>query len=112
MTDFATTRRLFHLPGGVLYLDGNSLGPLPLAAEARVHEVMTSEWGNQLIKAWNTADWINLPARVGNRICKLIGAPEGSVATGDTLSVKVFQALAAALALRPERKVRSTRASR
>ncbi|MGN6820822.1 MAG: kynureninase, partial [Sphingomonas sp.] len=65
----------------------------------------TREWGNELIKAWNTADWISLPARVGDRIGKLIGAPKGSVATGDTLSVKVFQALAAALALRPGRKV-------
>jgi kynureninase len=105
MTDFAPTRRLFHLPEGVLYLDGNSLGPLPLAAEARLREVLTREWGDQLIRAWNTADWIGLPRRVGDRIGRLIGAPEGSVATGDTLSVKVFQALAAALALRPDRKV-------
>ncbi|WP_066590122.1 kynureninase [Sphingomonas pruni] len=105
MTDFATTRRLFHLPEGVLYLDGNSLGPLPVAAEARVREVLTREWGDQLIRAWNSADWIGLPRRVGDRIGRLIGAPEGSVATGDTLSVKVFQALAAALALRPDRKV-------
>jgi len=105
MTDFATTRRLFHLPEDVLYLDGNSLGPLPLAAEARVREVMAREWGDQLIRAWNSADWIGLPRRVGDRIGRLIGAPEGSVATGDTLSVKVFQALAAALALNPERKV-------
>lgn len=105
MTDFTTTRRLFHLPESVLYLDGNSLGPLPLAAEARVREVLRHEWGDELIKAWNTADWIGLPTRVGNRIGRLIGAPEGSVATGDTLSVKVFQALAAALAMRPGRKV-------
>jgi len=105
MTDFATTRRLFHLPEDVLYLDGNSLGPLPASAEARVREVMAREWGDQLIRAWNSADWIGLPRRVGDRIGWLIGAPEGSVATGDTLSVKVFQALAAALALRPERKV-------
>jgi kynureninase len=105
MTDFAMTRRLFHLPEGLFYLDGNSLGPLPLVAEARVREVMAREWGDQLIRAWNSADWIGLPRRVGDRIGRLIGAPEGSVATGDTLSVKVFQALAAALALRPERKV-------
>jgi kynureninase len=105
MIDFATTRRLFHLPEDVLYLDGNSLGPLPLSAEARVREVLAHEWGDQLIRAWNTADWIGLPRRIGDRIGRLIGAPEGSVATGDTLSVKVFQTLAAALALRPERKV-------
>ncbi len=105
MTGFDATRKLFHLPEGMIYLDGNSLGPLPLAAEARVREVLAREWGDQLIKAWNTADWISLPARVGDRIGRLIGAPAGSVATGDTLSVKVFQALAAALAMRPGRKV-------
>ncbi|QDZ06232.1 kynureninase [Sphingomonas panacisoli] len=105
MIDFAATRRLFHLPEGMIYLDGNSLGPLPVAAEARVAGVMRGEWGGQLIKAWNTADWINLPRRVGDRIGTLIGAPAGSVATGDTLSIKVFQALSAALAMRPERRV-------
>jgi kynureninase len=104
MTDFANTRALFHLPPGV-YLDGNSLGPLPVAAEARVAEVMRGEWGDELIKAWNSADWITLPARVGDRIGGLIGAPAGSVATGDTLSIKVFQALSAALAMRPDRTV-------
>lgn len=104
MTDFAKTRALFHLPPGI-YLDGNSLGPLPVAAEARLAGVMRAEWGDQLIKAWNTADWITLPSRVGDRIGRLIGAPAGSVATGDTLSIKVFQALSAALAMRPERRV-------
>ncbi|MEO5492533.1 MAG: kynureninase [Sphingomonas sp.] len=104
MTDFAKTRALFHLPPGI-YLDGNSLGPLPVAAETRVAEVMRNEWGNELIKAWNTADWITLPAHVGDRIGTLIGAPAGSVATGDTLSIKVFQALSAALAMRPGRSV-------
>lgn len=105
MTDFAKTRALFHVPPGMIYLDGNSLGVLPLAAEARVAEVIREQWGNQLVKAWNASDWIGLPRRVGDRIGKLIGAPAGSVATGDTLSVKVFQALAAALALTPTRKV-------
>lgn len=101
MTDFAATRALFHLPEGVIYLDGNSLGPLPLSAEARVGQVLREEWGNQLIRAWNDSDWMTLPSRVGDRIARLVGAPGGSVVTGDTLSIKVFQALAAALALAP-----------
>ncbi|MBN8808821.1 MAG: kynureninase [Sphingomonas sp.] len=105
MTDFAATRALFYLPPGMIYLDGNSLGPLPVAADSRVREVLTREWGGELIKAWNTADWIGLPARVGMRIARLVGAPAGSVATGDTLSIKVFQALSAALTLRPDRRV-------
>ncbi|MBW6524932.1 kynureninase [Sphingomonas sp. RHCKR47] len=101
MTDFAATAALFHLPEGVIYLDGNSLGPLPLAAEARVGQVLREQWGDQLIRAWNDSDWMTLPSRVGDRIARLIGAPAGSVVTGDTLSIKVFQALAAALALAP-----------
>lgn len=96
---------LFDLPEGVIYLDGNSLGPLPKGAAARAAEVIGREWGQELIRAWNTADWITLPARVGDRIAGLIGAPKGSVATGDTLSIKVYQALAAALKMRPDRRV-------
>ncbi len=101
MTDFAATAALFHLPEGVIYLDGNSLGPLPLAAQARVGQVLREQWGDQLIRAWNDSDWMTLPSRVGDRIARLVGAPAGSVVTGDTLSIKVFQALAAALALAP-----------
>ncbi|MEP3634804.1 MAG: kynureninase [Shimia thalassica] len=98
-------KELFDLPEGVIYLDGNSLGVLPKGAAIRAQEVIVDEWGGQLIKAWNTAGWMDLPRKVGNRIAHLIGAPEGSVATGDTLSIKVYQALAAALRMRPDRKV-------
>ena len=96
---------LFDIPEGEIYLDGNSLGPLPKGAAARAADVIASEWGTQLIRAWNAADWISLPTRVGDKIAGLIGAETGSVATGDTLSIKVFQALAAALKMRPDRRV-------
>lgn len=96
---------LFDLPQDVIYLDGNSLGPLPRGAVDRATRVLRDEWGQDLIKAWNSAGWMALPAAVGDRIAPLIGAPAGSVATGDTLSIKVFQALAAALQSRPDRRV-------
>jgi kynureninase len=96
---------LFDLPRGIVYLDGNSLGPLPRSVAARVQEVVTEQWGIQLIRAWNTSHWMEQPARVGNQVAQLIGAPAGSVVMGDTLSIKVFQALSAALALRPDRRV-------
>ncbi|MGR6429808.1 kynureninase [Rhizobium sp. PAMB 3174] len=98
-------KHLFDLPEGVIYLDGNSLGPLPKGVVERAGHVIAEEWGRELIKAWNTADWISLPQRVGSRIAPLIGAPTGSVATGDTLSIKVYQALAAALKMRPDRRI-------
>lgn len=95
----------FEIPEGVIYLDGNSLGCLPKGAAERASVTIQSEWGQSLIRAWNTADWISLPARVGDRIGALIGAPAGSVTTGDTLSIKVYQALASALQARPDRRV-------
>ncbi len=104
-TDFATTKAQFHLPGGVIYLDGNSLGPLPKAAVARVAHVMTDEWGQLLIRGWNQAGWMDLPARVGDRVARLIGAEAGHVVMGDTLSIKVYQALASALQMNPKRQV-------
>ncbi|WP_299145356.1 kynureninase [uncultured Tateyamaria sp.] len=96
---------LFELPEDLIYLDGNSLGPLPKHAGARASDVIAREWGDQLIRAWNSAGWMALPAKVGSRIAGLIGAADGSVATGDTLSIKVYQALAAALNMRPDRRV-------
>ncbi|MGR3500257.1 MAG: kynureninase [Limimaricola soesokkakensis] len=105
MTDFQATKALFALPEGVTYLDGNSLGPLPKAAPDRMARAMTSEWGEMLITGWNRAGWMDQPAKLGDRIGRLIGAPEGTTVLGDTLSIKVHQALAAALALRPERRV-------
>ena len=105
MTDFAKTRALFHIPDGVVYLDGNTLGALPIAAKARIAAVMADEWGEQLIRGWNTAGWMTQPRQVGDRIARLIGAPAGTVVMGDTLSIKLYQALAAALALNPQRAV-------
>ncbi|MFT5365020.1 MAG: kynureninase [Dinoroseobacter sp.] len=98
-------KELFHLPEGVIYLDGNSLGPLPRGVEARVAQVISAEWGGQLIKGWNQCGWMAQPSEVGDKVGRLIGAPAGSVVIGDTLSLKVFQALCAGLNMRPERKV-------
>jgi kynureninase len=105
MTDFKRTRSFFQMPNGVIYLDGNSLGPLPIAAKQRVAKTLVDEWGEQLIRGWNTAGWMAKPSLIGDRIGRLIGAPNGSVVMGDTLSIKVYQALASALELNPGRRV-------
>ena len=105
MTDFTRTRDFFDIPDGVVYLDGNSLGPLPKTVPARLQDMLTAEWGAKLITAWNAAGWADLPARVGDRIAPLIGAAPGTVTTGDTLTIKVYQALAAGLEMRPDRHV-------
>jgi kynureninase len=101
----AAVRRRFLIPEGVVYLDGNSLGP-PLAATAtRLQQTLHAEWGGELVRAWNNSGWIDLPARVAARIAPLIGAEADEVAVADSTSVNVFKLLAAALALRPDRPV-------
>ena len=102
---FARTRELFALPEGVIYLDGNSLGALPKAVKARMAEVVATQWGEGLIRSWNTHDWIDLPGRVGDRIARLIGAAPGTVTVADSTSINLFKVLATALRLRPGRKV-------
>lgn len=95
----------FIIPEGVIYLDGNSLGPLPKAVAARVQSMIADEWGKMLIRGWNGAGWMDQPSRVGDQVAGIIGAPKGTVVMGDTLSLKVFQALAAAVKINPERRV-------
>lgn len=105
LTDFASLRSQFDLPKGVIYLDGNSLGPMPRTAAARVAHTITEEWGKLLITGWNKAGWMVQPSAVGDRIARLIGAEAGSVVMGDTLSIKVYQALASAMKMNPKRRV-------
>jgi kynureninase len=98
-------RAAFALPEGVLYLDGNSLGALPVQTEARIAAVVREQWGKDLITSWNLHGWIDLPRRVGDKIARLIGAAPGEVAMADSTSVNLFKVLAAALAMRPDRRV-------
>ncbi len=98
-------KEAFIIPEGMIYLDGNSLGPMPRGVPERVTAMLTDEWSQMLIKGWNKAGWMALPERIGNKVAALIGAPDGSVVMGDTLSIKVFQALASAVKMVPERRV-------
>jgi kynureninase len=107
MTDdiFARTRALFELPEGVVYLDGNSLGPLPKAVRERVLTEIDEGWGERLIRGWNDRGWIDLQLATGNRIARLIGAPEGSVVAADSTSINLFKVLTAAFGMAGDRKV-------
>ena len=90
-------RDQFTLPEGVIYLDGNSLGALPKAAPARVAQVVTQEWGKGLIRSWNSAGWIDLSQRLGDKIALLIGANPGEVVAADSTSINLYKVLSAAL---------------
>ncbi|MGY2293958.1 kynureninase [Pseudomonas yamanorum] len=99
----APLRDQFALPAGVIYLDGNSLGARPVAALARAQAVIVEEWGNGLIRSWNSAGWADLSQRLGNRLAPLIGARDGEVVITDTTSINLFKVLSAALTVQRER---------
>ncbi len=94
----ARLREQFELPPGI-YLDGNSLGQLPRLTAARVAQVVSQEWGIDLIQSWNKAGWIGLPAQVGDKIARLIGAAPGQVLAADSTSINLYKVLAVALQL-------------
>lgn len=100
----AFARERFELPSGTIYMDGNSLGALPRGVKARVAEVVSTQWGEGLIRSWNTHDWIDLPGRVGNRIASLVGAAPDTVTVADSTSVNLFKVLVTALRLRRGRR--------
>ncbi|MFN3564779.1 MAG: kynureninase [Burkholderiaceae bacterium] len=104
----APHRNAFALPDGVIYLDGNSLGPLPRATPARLREVVEREWGEGLIRSWNAAGWIDAPRRVGAKIARLVGAEPNEVICADSTSINLFKVLATALALQAARPQAST----
>ena len=89
-------RERFALPQGVIYLDGNSLGAQPKAAAARAAEVVTQEWGQDLITSWNKAGWITLPERLGNQFAPWLGVGQGELVFTDTTSINLYKVLSAA----------------
>ena len=95
----APLREQFVLPPGLIYLDGNSLGVLPRTTAARLQQVVQQEWGVDLIRSWNSAGWIDLPQRVGDKIARLVGAGAGELVVADSTSVNLFKVLSAALSM-------------
>ena len=100
----ARFRDAFALPEGVIYLDGNSLGPPPKAVHERLEDVVSRQWGRDLIRSWNVNGWMEAPLRVGAKIARLVGAQAHEVAVADSTSVNLFKLAAGALSLRPGRR--------
>ena len=102
-------RDQFNIPDGLIYLDGNSLGVLPRSVAARVADVVQREWGQDLIRSWNSAGWFEMPQRVGDKVARLISAGAGQVVATDSTSVNLFKVPSAALHLQhqdaPARRV-------
>ena len=104
----ASMRDRFALPEGAIYLDGNSLGAQPRATAARIAEVVTREWGVDLIASWNKAGWIAAPHRIGDAIAPLIGARAGEVVVADSTSINLFKVLTVAMDIAAKRDSRRT----
>jgi kynureninase len=98
-------RDRFVVPEGVIYLDGNSLGPMPRNAAAVLNGTIEQEWGHDLIRSWNSAGWFDMPVRLGDRVGTLLGAAPGQTLVCDTTSINLYKAIHAAIGLRPDRNV-------
>jgi len=99
----AAFRDRFLIPDGLVYMNGNSLGPLTISARDRMATAVGDQWGTELIRGWNTAGWYDIPWRLGDKIGKLVGAGDGETVVCDSTSVNLFKAVAAARGLRPDR---------
>src|SRR5580692_2993688 len=98
-------RDRFIIPEGIVYLDGNSLGPMPHVAAGILNRTIEQEWGQDLIRSWNSAGWFDMPVRLGDRVGTLIGAAPGQTLVCDTTSINLYKAIHAAIGLRPDRDV-------
>ena len=101
----APFRAEFFLPEGVIYLNGNSLGAMPHAAAAIARRVVEKEWAEGLIGSMNTAGWYELPSTLGRKIAPIIGARANEVVLTDATGINLYKVVAAALKVRPERRV-------
>lgn len=101
----AALRSRFLLPEGIVYLDGNSLGPLPASVPAALEAMVRDEWGSGLVRSWNLAGWWQKPCSLGAEIAPLIGADRDEVVACDSTSINLFKVLAAALEMAPDRRV-------
>ncbi len=101
----AFARERFKLPDGITYLDGNSLGALPVATPGALAEVAERQWGDDLITSWNEHSWIDAPSRVAALLAPIVGARPDELLIADSTSVTLFKLLAAAVQARPGRTV-------
>ncbi|MEY9487292.1 kynureninase [Streptomyces calvus] len=98
-SDVLAAKRAEFVLDDVVYLDGNSLGALPVAVPGRVEDVVRRQWGELRIRSWTEGGWWTAPERIGDRIAPLVGAAPGQIVVGDSTSVNVFKALVGAVRL-------------
>jgi kynureninase len=100
----AFARERFRIPEGLIYLDGNSLGALPVATQGRVEDLILDQWGEDLIASWNKHGWIDAPMRVAAKLAPIVGAQADELLVADSTSICLFKLMAAAVRARPDRR--------
>lgn len=95
----------FLIPAEIIYLNGNSLGPLTKKSQQRAQDVVQKQWGHDLIASWNTHAWIDLPFTAGEKIAKLIGAAQQQLVCCDSVSINLLKVLTSALQMQPSRNI-------
>ena len=100
----AFARGRFHLPDSIIYLDGNSLGAMPVGAPAALRETAERQWGEDLISSWNKHGWIDWPVQIAAKLAPIVGAKPSELLFADSTSVCLFKLLSAAAAARPDRR--------
>jgi kynureninase len=99
----AFARERFHVPEGVIYLDGNSLGALPKAAPDALAQTQR-QWGDDLIASWNMHEWIDWPTTIAAKLAPILGAKPSELLIADSTTVCLFKLLSAAARARPDRR--------
>ena len=99
----AFARGRFQIPDNIIYLDGNSLGALPVAAPAALTRT-ERQWGDDLIASWNKHEWIDWPTKIAARLAPIVGAKPNELLITDSTSVSLFKLLASAAAARPVKR--------
>lgn len=89
--------RYLHTDPNLLYLDGNSLGRMPVSASGTLDDVARSQWGDRLIRSWNEG-WWELQLRLGDKLADVVGAQHGEVIISDSTSVNLYKLADAAMA--------------
>ena len=96
-------KEFYHPEENFIYLDGNSLGRLPIKTQSYLNDVIDQQWGKRLIRSWNEG-WYELSKSVGSKLSRIIGAQSDEVIMTDSTSLNLYKLVSAALKIDPQRK--------
>ena len=96
-------RSRFKTDEKLIYLDGNSLGMMPLESERLARDLISNEWGERLIRGWNE-NWWHMPGRVSEKMSVITGCSSDEMVVCDSTSVNLYKLVSASLRFNKGRK--------